>query len=283
VRLEEYDHSGRQGAVDALLHYPDGRVASLEVTSAAAEGRRQLYALLERTPTLPNPGHWTWSATIDDPKDLPDLLERVERIIITSEAQGITRPEHAYERAFAGDPDFAWIVRSSVTMWGSPELPKVREQDGVERPLFLTQGGSGGVVDETLAGFATAVAETLVEPHVQKRVQKLARDGRDEQHLFVVVDTSAFPFGVTYALMARNVVPPGRAELPGSLTHLWLLSPSHRGSCSGHGKDGPSTPVPSIRTARDLAGHRPSALASAAVRRPQFTFLTHRPRPETSR
>lgn len=223
VRLEEYDHSGRQGAVDALLHYPDGHVASLEVTSAAAEGMRQLYALLERTPTLPNPGNWTWSATIDNPKDLPELLERVERIIIKSEARGITHPEHAYDLASAGDPDFAWIVRSSVTMAGSPEVPKVREQDGVERPLFLTQGGSGGVVDEALAGFAAAVTEVLAEPHVQKRLQKLARDGRDEQHLFVVVDTSAFPFGVTYALMARNGVPPGRPELPSSLTHLWLL------------------------------------------------------------
>ena len=39
-RLEPYDPSGRQGAVDALLHYADGRIAALEVTSTAAPGRR---------------------------------------------------------------------------------------------------------------------------------------------------------------------------------------------------------------------------------------------------
>lgn len=223
VRLEEYDHSGRQGAVDALLHYPDGRVASLEVTSAAAEGRRQLYSLLDSTPTLPNPGRWTWSATIDDPKDLPELLARVEGIILKCEEHGITRPQEAYELAFAGDADLAWLVGSSVTMWGSPELPKVREEDGIERPLFLTQGGSGGVVDETLAGFADAVAGLLGQSHVRKRIEKLRRDGREEQHLFVVADTSAFPFGVSYALMARDVTPKGRPNLPGTLTHFWLL------------------------------------------------------------
>jgi len=83
VRLEPWDHSGRQGAVDALLHYPrrtnrsatpDGRTAALEVTTAAGEGRRLLQALIEANPTLPNPGNWTWSATIDNPKDMPELL-----------------------------------------------------------------------------------------------------------------------------------------------------------------------------------------------------------------
>lgn len=60
VTVEPYDHSGRQGAVDALLHYADGRVAAMEVTSVAAGGRRQLYALLSgEYQTLPNPGEWT--------------------------------------------------------------------------------------------------------------------------------------------------------------------------------------------------------------------------------
>src|SRR5690348_11419406 len=88
VRLQEWDHSGRQGAVDALLHYPDGRVASLEVTSAAADGRRQLYSLLQANQTLPNPGNWTWSASIDDPRDFPQLVDRSEQIILKSEALG---------------------------------------------------------------------------------------------------------------------------------------------------------------------------------------------------
>jgi hypothetical protein len=223
VMLEEFDHSGRQGAVDALLHYPNGLIAALEVTSAAADGRRQLYSLLNANQTLPNPGSWTWSASIDDPRDFPDLLERVGRIILKSEANGVVRPEHAYELAFGGDPDFAWIVRSSVSMWGAPELPRIREEDGRERPLFVHHGGSGGVVDESLSSFAAAVSDLLARAHVQKRLEKLQNDGRAEQHLFVLADESAFPFEVAYALMARETTPPGRPALPAHLTHLWLL------------------------------------------------------------
>ncbi|MGI5506296.1 hypothetical protein [Lentzea sp. CA-135723] len=33
VTVEEYDVLGRRAAVDALLHYPDGRIAALEVSS----------------------------------------------------------------------------------------------------------------------------------------------------------------------------------------------------------------------------------------------------------
>lgn len=229
ARLEEYDHSGRQGAVDALLHYPDGRIASLEVTSTAADGQRQLYALLAANETLPNPGNWTWTASIDDPRDFPELLNRVESLILKCEARGITHPEHAYDQAFAGDPDFAWIVGSSVTLWGDPKLPKIREEDGKERPLWVTQGGSGGTVDESLNQFGHAVDDLLAEPHVRKRVQKLTRDGteahRDEQHLFLVADGSALPYGVFHALALRDVEPPGVPKLPGTVTHLWLAVP----------------------------------------------------------
>lgn len=223
VELEPWDHSGRQRAVDARLHYPDGRIAALEVTSAAGDGRRQLYALLEAHQTLPNPGNWTWSATIDDPRDFPELLERVERLVLKSEAKGLRQPEYAYDEAFGGDEDFAWLVRSSVKLWGTPSLPKVRE-DGTELPFLVTHGGFGGGVDEDLAGFGKAVEEVVAKSHVQKRVQKLTRDGRDEQHLFIVLDPSALPYEEFYPLVARAVVPPGRPILPGTVTHLWLLA-----------------------------------------------------------
>lgn len=229
ARLEEYDHSGRQGAVDALLHYPDGRIASLEVTSAAADRQRQLYFLLAQHETLPNPGSWSWMATIDDPRDLPELLSRVESLILKCENLGITYPSHAYEQAFGGDPDFAWIVGSTVTLWGDPKLSKIRGEDGAERPLFLTQGGSGGTVDDSLNKFNQAVDELLAEPHVQKRIRKLTRDGaeahRDEQHLFLLADGSALPYGVFHALALRDVEPPGVPNLPGTVTHLWVAVP----------------------------------------------------------
>lgn len=89
VVAEPHDHSGRQGAVDFLLQYPDGRVAAMEVTSSAEDGLRQLYALLAKYETLPNPGTWTWSATIGHPRDVPELLQRYSGIIFYCEANSI--------------------------------------------------------------------------------------------------------------------------------------------------------------------------------------------------
>lgn len=221
VAAECNDHSGRQGVVDFLLHYPDGPDAAMEVTSAAGEGKRQLYALLARHETLPNPGARTWNASIDHPRDLPELLDRCSRIITYCEANGIVWPKHAY--AHRTNPDIWWLMTSSADLHGSPDLPKWDAEKVRERPLFLTQGGSGGTVNESLSRFAEAVDEVLVQHHVQKRVLKLGRSGYDEQHLFLVIDHTSLPFDVFYGLTRGTVTPPTAPTLPGSVTHLWLL------------------------------------------------------------
>lgn len=224
VAVEPYDHSGRQAAVDALLHYRDGRVAAMEVTSAADDGRRQLHALLaDKYETLPNPGEWTWSATVEHPRDLPELAERCGRIILTCEAQGIRDPHHAHSLFFSGDPDIAWLMRSSAELHGSPNLPKWDTAAERERPLFVRTGGRGGSVDESLGGFALAIEEVVAQSHVQKRVAKLATSEHTEKHLFLLIDDSAIPFPVFYALAARDVIPPAAPQLPPPVTHLWLL------------------------------------------------------------
>ncbi|TSD65686.1 hypothetical protein [Aeromicrobium piscarium] len=222
VTAEPNDHSGRQGAVDFLLHYPDGGDAAMEVTSAAAEGMRQLYSLLDATQTLPNPGEWTWSATIDHPRDLPDLIERCGRIIEYCEANGIEWPSYAYDHRFM-NPDVAWLIGSTAAMHGSPDLPKWDAEKNRERPLFLTPGGRGGGVNESLSKFAGAIDDVVAQGHVQKRVKKLGRSGLDEQHLFILADDTALPFDVIYGLMRGTVTPPTAPTLPGTVTHLWVL------------------------------------------------------------
>lgn len=221
VTAESNDHSGRQGVVDFLLHYPDGRQAAMEVTSAAGDGMRQLYALLDRYETLPNPGVWTWSATIGHPRDLPELLERCSRVIEYCEGNRIAWPKHAYEHR--GNPDIKWLITSTADLHGSPDLPKWDSATKRERPLFLTQGGSGGTVNESLSRFAETVDEVMAQDHVQKRILKLVRSGYDEQHLFLVIDDTALPFDVFYGLTRGTVTPPKAPTLPGAVTHLWLL------------------------------------------------------------
>jgi hypothetical protein len=221
VRVEPHDHSGRQGAVDALLHYPDGRTGALEVTSHAPDGHQQRDKLLAtKYQTLPNPGRWTWDASVGHPRDLPGLGQRVARIIALSERHEVQYPNEAYE--LRHDPDIAWLMTSSVELFGHPSVPKM---DGErERPLYVMPAGGGGIVDETLQGFADAMNGVLAHPNVVRHAEKVVRHGADEAHLFIAItpDDEGDRFGVWYALMWRDVMPPAAPALPCGVTHLWL-------------------------------------------------------------
>ncbi len=75
------DVGGRQGAVDLLLTFPDGRTAAVEVTSHAREGvRRRDAARRHGRGAWPDPTRPWWTATRPAPpsesslEDLPDAV-----------------------------------------------------------------------------------------------------------------------------------------------------------------------------------------------------------------
>lgn len=209
--------------MDALLHYPDGRTAALEVTSAAAPGRRQLFSLVgSKYRTMRLPGEWYWAVTVDDPKDLPALEERATRLILKCESLGEAHPEDIMWNR-RDDPDFAWLERSSVTLSGYPSISRVAE-DGRELPAYVTQGAPAAFVDEELTGLNAAVASILELPAVRRRLTKLNSSGHAERHLYIWADMSALPVSVALALVASDAnVPSEPLRLPAGLTMLWLL------------------------------------------------------------
>lgn len=223
--VEHYDHSGRQGAVDALLHFPDDRTAVLEVTSAAAPGQRQLDAIRRRRDMLPtNPGKWIWLAQLRTPQDFAELKHRAGRIILRSEELGIASPHTATN--LTDDPDFDWLVNSKVTLQGFPGSPKA---GGDDHPLTVLEGMTGGGRNERPRDFEDAVVTLLREQHIVKRARKLLRSGYTEQHLFIMVDETALSESAHYALRKRSTPPTDVVQLPLGVTHLWLLVAfSHR-------------------------------------------------------
>jgi hypothetical protein len=60
------------------------------------------------------------------------------------------------------DPDFAWLLSSSVEMIGHPSTP------AGDYPIFVTPGATGGAVDETLGGLNAAVSDRLALEHVRE-------------------------------------------------------------------------------------------------------------------
>jgi len=224
VMAEQRGCCGRQGAVDFLLRFPNGHEAALEVTTEAMPGARQLYSLLNNK-VLPNPGEWTWSATLGHPRDLPELEGRCGRINLACEAVGIREPRYAYE-LLPTNPDIGWLMGSSANLYGSPDLPRVNADR--EIPLIVSPGPSGGMVGETLDEFAEAFQDVLASTNVQDHVAKLGRSGYAELHLFLLCDTTAVPYSVFSALALRDVMPQTMPSLPaGGVLPMGL--PSHRG------------------------------------------------------
>jgi len=216
-----WDVKGRQGAVDAFLEYRDGRRAAFEVSKIAAAGALQMDSLLGHDDfTWPRAGQWWWEISVGSRRDIPQLRERYARVIAVCEAAGVTRPEHLAYRGVDLDPDIGWVVNSSTTMWGYPDVPAV-DGDRV-RDVMVLPAGRGGATDSTLAGLHATLVEELATPQMSRHVAKLLATDADERHLYLPVHLSAWPFDVADALASSDSLPPDPAPLPDGITHLWL-------------------------------------------------------------
>src|SRR4051812_36965306 len=104
-----HDHGGRQGAVDGVVKFPDGRTAAVEVTSTAASGRRQLESLLASDKFT-----WAcrcttrWSISVDDPHDIPRAKAVLQKVVDACEAACVSRPHLLPCHVLTGDDDLAW-------------------------------------------------------------------------------------------------------------------------------------------------------------------------------
>lgn len=232
ARAAAHDVQGRQGAVDVLLTYPDGRKAALEVTSQAGTGVQQRNALTRDE--VPNPGNWTWHIAIGNVGDLPQLLKRYARIIVACEALGIANPSRLYTRDLPSR-DFEWLMEASVTMTGLPNVPASERPD--RQWIRILPPADGGGVDATLSGLPEAIAKILTVPNQLRHVGKLRASGLPETHLFIALDEGSLPFAQRAALVGKpTALPSDKLDLPDGLTYLWFVSDfSHTLYGFGHG------------------------------------------------
>lgn len=232
VRAEPWDVDGRNGVVDAILHYPNGRIAAFEVTKLVRSEDAQRDSVLSNDDfEWPNLGRWWWDATVGSVRDIPTLRECYRKVIQLCEAHGTTRPEHLNRLVRENDPDVTWVLQSSVSMLGHPDVPA--REDGLERPFnVLPPGGSGG---PDLVGLGPALTEAFAQPHIAKHFAKLANstysverdDGRqvialDEQHLFMPVHPHVLPDDAYLGLWHGTELPTEPPPIPEHVTHLWL-------------------------------------------------------------
>jgi hypothetical protein len=224
VDVQPYDCAGRQGAVDALLRYRDGRVGALEVTWLAAPGAQQLDRLVAAEAfSWELPGRWQWTVAISDPRDLPRLRRCFISVVLWCEAHEIENPRQ-YWRAH-GEPipeDVLWAASGSVTFLGNRRALSVNP-DGRRGHAWLTHYASGVLVDHSLAGLTDALQTALGETHMPRHLEKLRlHPDVDERHLFLPVHLTGLGDQIGDALLMGTTLPPETPPLPEKVTHLWL-------------------------------------------------------------
>lgn len=214
AKVEPHDIGGRQGAVDALLHYPDGRRAALEVSSIGPQDEARILGFLEKggerreISGLGRVWHVILPGTFR-PRDLPivdTLLVQCERLGFDSLMQGI------------GDDEIRALLQQGVNA----------EAIGLPAPAcgwaFVHVREPGGWEGRGIQPLPDELATQLRTSGMRENIEKLAASGLDERHLFLMVRPSAFTFPVYDALSFGGPLPADPPRLPVGLSEVWLAS-----------------------------------------------------------
>jgi hypothetical protein len=212
VTVEWYDRCGRQRAVDAILHYADGRTAALEVSATGPDSEVAIQHYLGQR------GHsrtiagvaGTWVVQLPrtfHPAHMRNVEEGLRRF---EEREAIHLSESA-----AADTNLGQLTRQGVRAdlieaTGSRVHFVLPPTAG---PVGLGRGGLPGELDAVLS-----------TEKMQSKLDKLTSSGLAERHLFLIVLPGTFRHSVYDTLAFSGRLPDVAPHLPGGLSQAWLLT-----------------------------------------------------------
>ena len=206
---------------DLDLFRDDQRFGAVEVTSAADPESIPLWKLVNTRQRWTEPrlaGGWFVTllpSTRGKPlrAQLPPLLADLERVGITE-----VRDQVGTQHPIATQLSQLGVVHA--------RQGATAHKGSIYATIELPAEKSGGRVADTGDALASWLSDWIVEPDQADNLQKLARSGAPERHLFVIFPgfTTA-PFSVVDLLLRNEAplptVPP---TLPPEVTHVWAMS-----------------------------------------------------------
>lgn len=215
VTVEEYDTAGRQNAIDALLHYPGGQIAALEVSSVGPEEEARIANVLASGAQRRSVAGLTQSWVVTIPRNFhPAEFSKIDQMLLRCEQLGVTDLKAARTDELTVETFNAGI--SAVA----------------HAPASDAHGPIVWILPEILAGFTENAAaklpaevDTALTSHImQSKLTKLAASGYEERHLFLQVRPSAFSFPIYDNLSFGGSLPNESPRLPMGLSQAWLMS-----------------------------------------------------------
>jgi hypothetical protein len=239
--VEPYDIRGRQGAIDAILHYRDGRTAALEVSSIGPEDEAGILNYLGARGHCRSIAGVTRRWLIQVPRDFhPADMRKIDKVLPRCEA---SQAESLSELAGEGE-EIDDLLSQGVRATRAAGMA-----DPAGSRIYFVLPPMGGFSGSGMASLPDELAEALRTPKMQSKIRKLAVAGVKERHLFLVARPSAFSWPVYDGLAFGGPLPTGVPRLPDDLSQVWLVSGiqaggvvrgiSGRGWCRDHPYDKP--------------------------------------------
>ncbi|QFZ18517.1 hypothetical protein [Saccharothrix syringae] len=230
----DVDPTGEQiepGHVDAILNYPDGRQAAMEVTMLVDKDEQQLWKLLKKRNyrwKVSGSSLW-WHVSVGERVRIKEFDQHIQEIIQVHEAHGVTRADQWLPHSVReSSPALRWLSDQDIEIWGhANDVTTDPDRPGRHAgAVTVTPRGRGGAVPHADAIPEWLNAEAATEHgQLRSKIDKLARTGLGEQHLFLVVDFTGATFGVAW-LVADDEELPTTAPQLGAVTHLWMTPTS---------------------------------------------------------
>lgn len=220
VTVESYDVRGRQGAVDAILHYPDGRTAALEVTSIGPDTEAGIISYLGARGYCKSVAGVTRKWIVQVPRNFhPADMRKIEKVLPRCEASGA---ENLSELT-GGDQDVDYLLSQGVRAASAASGP-----GAAGSRVYFVLPAIGGFSGPGMASLPDELARVLRIPTTQSKISKLAATGLKERHLFLVVRPSAFSWPVYDGLAFGGPLPTEAPSLLGNVSQIWLVTAFER-------------------------------------------------------
>ena len=223
---QPYDRDGRQMAVDALLHYPDGREGALEVSSIGPEDEAAITNYLGSRDDGKSITGLTRRWLVDIPRTFhPADLRKMGGLLRRCESHGA-----GDLRGLAGlDREVDHLLRRGLRAYAAGPI-----DPGHARAYFMASP-IGGFSGNGLESLPDELAVSLSTPKIQTKIRKLQASGCSDRHLLLIVRASAFSWPVFEGLAFDASLPGQVPVLPGGLQPSMAAHRCEGGRrCPGH-------------------------------------------------
>jgi hypothetical protein len=203
-----HDDNSENMMYDLDLRWPDGRVEAVEVTRATSEPMRKLHSRIARRgrrfDAVESTRSWVVRLAVYN-TDVAAVRARIDHLLGLVEQAGLTE--------FAEGEALCSVAVTRVRRLGVDAAYSFPPRDGRPRIRLDLPGRVWWEQPEAV--------NAVVEDHAVRNAEKLARSGRAERHLFVLLDSGE---EVAWSVMLDDEPPEAPPQLPEAVTTAWVTT-----------------------------------------------------------